>query len=262
MLMLVRGLLVAAALWLYAAPASALSFTMDMLPTGPVVSENGQLEFSNFQFFSPFMTVDPSDVTANILADGIELSGPISSTGGLKNFFFLYDVRSLGAGIDGVSLQLDSQVDADHFGLVRSTKQILGEVEPHDGEDHEDSDSDHGHKKGGDGFGFGLDRDHSFPSDRRTIAFLKTADWDVEDDDNCFRTPFGIGSDGAIRLVEAEFDPQSSIRVIDGVTIAAWDGTATWESSTNRFTLVPEPGTAGLMLLGFAWLALFPRRRH
>lgn len=90
--MLKRGLLVAAALWLQAAPANALSFTLDALPAGPVVSGNGQLEFSKFQFFSPFMTVDPSDVTANILADGIELSGPISTSGGLKNFFFLYEV--------------------------------------------------------------------------------------------------------------------------------------------------------------------------
>ena len=54
--MLKRGLVVAVALWLYAASASALTFGLDALPVGPVVSGNGQLEFSNFQFFSPFMT--------------------------------------------------------------------------------------------------------------------------------------------------------------------------------------------------------------
>jgi hypothetical protein len=67
MLRLKRGGLVVA-LWLYAASAHALSFTLDLLPAGPVVSENGQLEFSNFQFFSPFDSVDPSQVTATILA--------------------------------------------------------------------------------------------------------------------------------------------------------------------------------------------------
>lgn len=252
--MLIRGLLVAAALWLYAASANALSFTMDALPVGPVVSGNGQLEFSKFQFFSPFMAVDPSQVTATILTDGIELSGPISTSSGLKNFFVLYEVRGLGNGIEEASLLLDSQVDANDFGLVLSTKQILGDVNGDGGYHHK--------KKGSDGFDFGLGLDHGFPTDRRTLAFLKTADWEIDDDDNCFRTPFGIGSDGAIRLVEAGFDPQQSIRVIDGVTLVAKDGTATWESSINRFTLVPEPGTASLMLLGLGLLALLPRWRH
>jgi len=254
--MLTRGLLVAVGLWLYAASANALSFALDGLPVGPVVSGNGQLEFSNFQFFSPFMTVDPSKVTATILADGIELSGPISASNGLKNFFVLYEVRALGAGIEEASLLLDSQVDADIFGVVFSTKQILGEVSgaPHDGW--------HGHENGSNDFGFGRGLDHAFPSDRQTLAFLKTADWEIGRDDHCFRTPLGLGCDGAIRLVEAGFDPQQSIRVIDGVTLAAWDGTATWESTTNRFSLVPEPGTASLMLLGLALLALLPHRRH
>jgi hypothetical protein len=254
--MLKRGLVVAVALWLYAASAHALSFAMDALPGGPVVSGNGQLEFSHFQFFSPFMTVDPSEVTANILADGIQLSGPISTSNGLKNFFVLYEVHALGAGIDRASLLLDSQVDADGLGLVLSTKQILGDVidEPHGGWDRD--------KKGGNDFDFGLDLDHSFPTDRRTLAFLKTADWEIGVDCNCFHAPLGLGCNGAIRLVEAGFDPQESIRVIDGVTLVAHDGTATWESSTNRFSLVPEPGTASLMLLGLASLALLPHRRH
>jgi hypothetical protein len=251
--MLKRSVLVAVALWLYAAAASALTFGLDGLPAGPVVSGNGQLEFSNFQFFSPFMSVDPSEVTATILDDGIQLSGPISATDGLKNFFVLYDVRSLGAPIKRASLLLDSQVDADRFGLVLSTKQILGEVmgTPCFG-GHDDKDD-------GGFFGF----DHSFPSDRKTLAFLKTADWEIGSTfGDCFRSPHGLGNDGAIRLVEAGFDPQQSIRVVDGVTITATDGTATWESSTNRFTLVPEPGTASLMLLGLALLRLLPQRRH
>ena len=255
MSMLKRGLLVAIAVWLSAASAHALSFTMNALPVGPVVSENGQLEFSNFQFFSPFMSVDPSQVTATILADGIQLSGPITSSGGLKNFFVLYEVRSLGLGIEEASLQLDSTVNADLFGVVLSTKQILGDPVDLPPDKH------HGKKKD-DGFDFGLDLDHGFPTDRETLAFLKTADWDIEDDDSCFRFPLGLGSDGAIRLVEAGFDPHQSIRVIDGVSVIASSGsTATWESSINRFALVPEPGTASLLLLGFAGLALFRHRR-
>ncbi len=253
--MLKRGTLVAVMLWLYAASASALTFGLDALPAGPVVSGNGQLEFSNFQFFSPFMTVHPGDVTATILDDGIQLSGPVSASNGLKNFYVLYDVRSLGAPINRASLLLDSQVDADRFGLVLSTKQILGEVlnTPCFG--------GNGDKNGGDDSFFGFD--HTFPSDRKTLAFLKTADWEIGGAfGDCFRSPHGLGSDGAIRLVEGGFDPQQSIRVIDGVTITATDGTATWESSTNRFTLVPEPGTASLMLLGFALLGVLTHRRH
>jgi hypothetical protein len=256
MLRLRRGLLVVA-LSLYAASASALSFTLDAIPGGPVISGNGQLEFSNFQFFSPFSSVLPSQVTATILADGIQLSGPITSTSGLKSFSVLYEVRSLGGGIEEASLLLDSDVDADDgFGVVLSTKQILGEVLD------EPPGCVHCHKKKDDGFGFGLDLDSSFPTDREILAFLKTADWEIDDPDSCFRTPLGLGSDGAIRLVEGGFDPQPSIRVVDHVAIAAFDGTATWESSTNRFTLVPEPGTASLMLLGFVWVALLSSRRR
>jgi hypothetical protein len=258
MLRLKWGLL-AVALWLNAASASAVSFTLDSLPSNPVPSGNGQLEFSNFQFFSPFLSVAPSQVTATILADGIQLSGPIGSTSGLKNFFVLYDVRALGPGIDGASLLLDSHVDADDFGVVLSTKQILGDV----GLELPDCSCDGccGGHKGGDGFDFGLGLDHSLPTDRKTLAFLKTADWDIEDPNNCFRPPFGISDDGAIRLVEGEFDPRTSIRVIDGVSVVASDGTATWTSSINRFTVVPEPGTASLMLLGFTWVALTSYRR-
>jgi hypothetical protein len=256
MLRLKRGVLVVA-LWLYAASAHALSFTLDLLPAGPVVSGNGQLEFSNFQFFSPFDSVDPSEVTATILADGIQLSGPITSTSGLKNFSLLYEVRSLGLGIEEASLLLDSDVDAGDFAVVVSTKQILGDrLSGPPGCTHCKK------KSGDDGFGFDLGLDGTFPTDREVLAFLKTADWEIDDPDNCFRTPLGLGSDGAVRLVESGFDPHLSIRVIDNISIAAFDGTATWQSSINRFTLVPEPGTASLLLLGFTWVALISYRRR
>ncbi len=237
-------------LWLFAGSARAVSFSLDSIPAGPVTSGNGQLEFSNFQFFSPFGSVDAGEITLTVLEDGVELSGPVSvmSVKGAKyeTFSVLYDVKALGAGIDGASLLLDSSVDADHFGLVVATKQILGRSR-HIPRPHFDWWTPGGF----------LHEDHG-PLDRRTLAHLKTADWE-----------FGHGSrghppfpsDGAIRLDEAGFPEQSSIRVIDRVTVTALDGSAVWESSINRFTVVPEPGVASLTLLGLALLGLRARRR-
>ena len=104
------------ALWLVGGAASAL-------PTGPIVSGNGQLEFSNFQFFSPGGKVDEDDITVSVLTDGIVLSGPVDVKRGATNFFVTYDVRALGPSIVTASLELD----ADPIGLVLSTKRILGD---------------------------------------------------------------------------------------------------------------------------------------
>jgi hypothetical protein len=235
----------AVAVWLCAASASAVSFSLDALPSGPVASGNGQLEFSNFQFFSPFGSVDPADVTLTVLDDGIRLSGPLTVTNDVANFFLLYEV-SASAGIEGVSLQLDSDVDASILGLVLSTKQILGERVTRPGKG-----------KGKDSFPFRHDFELG-PFGYETLAHLKTADWQIgggKDDDCGFRPPLGLGRDGAIRLVEAGFAARDSLRVVEGVTLSAIGGSATWESSTNRFSVVPEPGTAGTLLLGLALLA-------
>lgn len=239
----------AVAVWLIAASASAVSFTLDSLPA-TLTSDNGQLEFSNFQFFSPFDTVDPGDVTLTTLDDGIRLSGPLTVENDFANFFLLYEVRGIGGGIDGVSLQLDSDVDADIFGLVLSTKQILGDRVTKPGKDKKDS--------------FPFDHDFKFgPVGFKTLAHLKTADWEFGkgDDEDCkFRPPLGLGRDGAIRLVEAGFTARDSIKVVEGVTLSAFGGSATWESSENRFTVVPEPATAGMLLVGLMLLAARARR--
>ena len=104
------------AVWLVASAASAL-------PSGPIVSGNGQLEFSNFQFFSPGGSVGEDEVTVNVLADGISLSGPIDLKYGAAAFFVTYDVRALGAPIVTASLELD----AEPIGFVLSTKRIIGD---------------------------------------------------------------------------------------------------------------------------------------
>ena len=233
-------------LWLLATAAQAVSFDLDSIPAGPITSGNGQLQFSNFQFFSPFNTVDAGDITLTTLADGVQISGPESVSGtGLKSFFVLYEVTALGAGIDSASLLLDSKVTADHLGFVLATKKILGD-QLHSPEFPDwDGKSKHGNDL--------------FPLLSGKLAHLKTADWDV-DRDSCRHLPFGT-CDGAIRLVEAGFDPQAHIRVIDSVIIGAMDGTATWNSSVNRFTVVPEPGVASLTLLGLAMLSWRARRR-
>lgn len=236
--------------WLAASSANAASFTLDSLPSS-VLSDNGQLEFANFQFFSPFHTVDAADVTLTTLADGIQLSGPLTVEDDFASFFLLYEVQGVNAPINRVSLQLDSEVNApDGFGLVLSTKQILGDRITKPGKEKKDRFFEHDFKLGY--FGY------------KTLAHLKTADWQFGNpfDPECrrHRPSFGLGNDGAIRLVEAGIAARDSIRVVEGVSLSAFDGSATWESSTNRFRVVPEPGTAGALFLGLALLAGRARR--
>ena len=238
------------ALCLLASAAHAVSFTLDAIPAGPVLSNNGQLQFSNIQFFSPFSTVNAADITFETVDDGVKLSGPVGVSGtDLKNFFVLYEVTSLGAGIDRASLLLDSNVDADTLGLVLSTKQVIGDFGDRIPKNKKKDDFPFGH-----GFDMG-----NF--DTSTLAFLKTADWQVGDDED-FKGPNGLGRNGAIRLVEAGFNPKQSIKIIDGVTVSAIDGSANWISSTNRFRVIPEPGTAALTGLGLLLLGLRSRRTH
>ena len=243
------SLLLVTALCLMAGAAQAVSFTLDSIPVGPVVSGNGMMQFSNIQFFSPFNTVNAADVTFEVLDDGVRLSGPVSVSGSdLKNFFVLYEVTSLGGGIDQASLFLDSHVDADVFGLVLATKQVIGDIgDRNPKKDKKDDDFPFGH-----GFDMG-----NF--DRSTLAFLQTADWEIGPKED-FKGPFGLGRDGAIRLVEAGFAVKNRIKVIDGITVSAIKGSAIWNSSENHFNTVPEPGAAALTALGLLLIGIRSRR--
>jgi hypothetical protein len=238
-----------------AGAANALSFTLDDIPTGPITSGNGQLQFSNIQFFSPFNTVAASQITLTVLDDGVKLSGPVGvSDNDFKSFSVLYQVTALGAGINGASQLLDSNVDADHFGLVLATKDILGNKQNQKGMWGQEDGGGHDWWKpgwGGDGWSGG-------PFDQKTLARLKTYDLEVA---RRWCGGFGPNRDEAVRLVEAGFSPQTMIRVVDRVSLSVGDGTATWTSSTNRFTVVPEPATGALTLLGLGALGRRMRRK-
>ncbi|HVN38917.1 MAG TPA: hypothetical protein VMW19_12190, partial [Myxococcota bacterium] len=72
-----RLLWIVLALGLFSTAASAL-------PTAPITSGNGLLQFSNFQFFSPFNTVNSSDVTVSSITDGLQFSGNVSTSSSVK----------------------------------------------------------------------------------------------------------------------------------------------------------------------------------
>jgi hypothetical protein len=108
-----------------------------------------------------------------------------------------------------------------------------------------------------------LERDDG-PRGKKKLAFLKTVQWsmagdDMDEDLPCDR---GLGwlCNGDFRFDEKSFDPQESVKVIDGVWIKAPRGSEVGFSSTNRFRVVPEPGTEVLVALGLIGLAIGGRR--
>ncbi|HXK22373.1 MAG TPA: PEP-CTERM sorting domain-containing protein [Myxococcota bacterium] len=260
-----RTLFFLIALGLFSTAASAL-------PTAPITSGNGMLQFSNFQFFSPFNTVNQSDVTVAPLTDGLRFSGNVSTSTDVKSFYVLYDINmtpaAAGQGISRASMQLESSVDSDTFGLVLATKRLIGDKnDPRNffGKSDANAKGTRALSRGTDAFNDSTSNFGLGGFDRKTVAFLKTADWATGSDIK-FRPPLGLGGDGAIRMVEAGFANQTHLRVIEHVVVAADSGTATWTATTEHFitkvAVVPEPGTASLVLLGFTVVAMGRRRVH
>ncbi|HVN37252.1 MAG TPA: PEP-CTERM sorting domain-containing protein, partial [Myxococcota bacterium] len=172
-----------------------------------------------------------------------------------------------GQGIVRASMQLGSSVDSDTFGLVLATKRLIGDKnDPRSffGKSDANAKGTRPLRSGTDAFNDSTSNFGLSGFDRKTLAFLKTADW--ETGDTKFRPPLGLGGDGAIRMVEAGFANQTHLRVIEHVVVAADSGTATWTSTTEHFitkvAVVPEPGTAALMLLGLSVVGMSRRRAH
>jgi hypothetical protein len=57
-------------------------------------------------------------------------------------------------------------------------------------------------------------------------------------------------------------EPQNVLQVWDKVLVFSKRGRATWLSSTNRFSVLPAPGTASLIGLGLIGLLVSERRRR
>ena len=65
------------------------------------------------------------------------------------------------------------------------------------------------------------------------------------------------------RFDEEQFDqPRNVAQVWDKVLLFAAGGATTWVSSTNRFSVVPEPATARLLVLGLIAVLVFEGRRR
>ena len=62
---------------------------------------------------------------------------------------------------------------------------------------------------------------------------------------------------------EQAFDePKNEVSVLNTVLLSSTETHATWFASTNRFNVVPEPGTASLLALGLLGLFVQGRRRR
>lgn len=220
-----------------AGSASATTLA-DVMPGDVFLSGNGKLQFTDFEFVSLCGTcVTPDEITLNILADGVQLLGPITSSGHeFKGFQVTYAALAVDPSmpITGSSLELDSVVDGG-FAAVYGLKRITGKTGgrfPHTTELAQLST-------------FDISRRVACPRGVPAPCFRRTSDLF---DSSAF------GSD------------QQEIRVKDTVKIFAAGGDATWKFSANHFGSgsipVPEPSTAAILAAGLLGLGLAGGRRR
>jgi hypothetical protein len=224
----------------------------DVFSLGEV--ESGGLLFHNFSFYSPACSVNPDDLDIEIVGRDVTIVGDITLTGrGWATFHVSYEVTAVDPLINYASLELDSSVD-DLDAAVFATKRVIG-GRPDKPDGHPRTD----HGRGPLGWGLLHKLEGDDDPKGKTLAFLKTVGWDMDRDLPC--DP-GLGwlCDGDFRFDERSFDPQESVKVIDGVSIKAPRGSEAEFSSTNRFRVVPEPATAVLLTLGLLGLAIGGRR--
>jgi hypothetical protein len=105
------------------------------------------------------------------------------------------------------------------------------------------------------------DDDDDRPGDREDVLAILQA-YDIQVGLGCYDERDECSLDGQKLFDETGFaEPLGQLRVVDGVKIFSWgDGEAEGASITNRFPVVPEPSSAGLLGLGLLALAASRRR--